>query len=173
MTAFRYLYVLTLAAGLGLIPTASSAESVVDIPEVIMDLEDVPEEADSGVLVVIGGGFSSFVEKRWFAWTDGTGGVYRLEATLAPAGGINARIRSTDPASYDAFETELLELGILDLTNPEIAGTGAPYVTDLPTYDVYFETGAGSNNFSVRNPAAAGDEYSRIIEAIIGYFKGE
>lgn len=173
MTAFRYLCVLTLAAVLGLIPTASSAESVVDFPEAIMDLEDVPEEADSGVLVVIGGGFSSFVEKRWLVWTDGTGGVYRLEATLAPAGGIDARIRSTDPASYDAFETELLELGILDLTNPEITGTGAPYVTDLPTYDVYFETGAGSNSFSVRNPAAAGDEYSRIIKAILGYFEGE
>ena len=173
MTAFRYLCVLTLAAVLGLIATASSAESVVDFPEAIMDLEDVPEEADSGVLVVIGGGFSSFVEKRWLAWTDGTGGVYRLEATLAPAGGIDARIRSTDPASYDAFETELLELGILYLTNPEIAGTGASYVTDLPTYDVYFKTGAGRNSFSVRNPAAAGDEYSRIIEAVLGYFEGE
>ncbi len=173
MTFVRYLYVLTLAAVLGLIAAASSAESIVDFPEVIMDLEDVPEEADSGVLVVIGGGFSSFVEKRWLVWTDGDGGVYRLEATLAPAGGIDVRIRSTDPASYDAFETELLELGILDLTNPEIAGTGAPYVTDLPTYDVYFKTGAEHNSFSVRNPAAVGDEYSRIIEAVLGYFEGD
>ncbi|UCE26222.1 MAG: hypothetical protein JSW52_07615 [Candidatus Coatesbacteria bacterium] len=172
MMALRLLLFAAVAAAFMFAPYAPADENVVDFPEAVTNLEDVPDEVDSGILVVISGGFSPFAEKRWLAWTD-DGDVYRLDATLAPAGEVEARIRSADPASYDAFETELLELGILDLTNPETTGTGASYVTDLPTYDVYFKTDADYNAFSVRNPAAAGETYSRIIEAILGYFEGE
>ena len=172
MTGLKLLFFLALTSSLGLAPPAPADENVVDFPEAVTNLENVPDEVDSGTLVVISGGFSPFAEKRWLAWTD-DGDVYKLGATLAPAGEVEVRVRSMDSAAYDAFETELVELGILDLTNPETADTGVPYVTDLPTYDIYFKAGAEYNSFSVRNPAAAGGVYSRIIEAILGYFEGE
>jgi hypothetical protein len=164
---------LTLAAVLGLTPAAPAAESVVDFPDDVMDLEDVPDDVYSGILVVISGGFSPFVEKRWFAWTDGASGAYKLEATSSIVGEVDIHIRSTDVPLYEEFETELLDLGAFRLTTPEVAGTGAPYVTDLPTYHVYFKTIYGRNSFSVRNPAAAGEDYSRVIEALLDYFEGE
>jgi len=164
---------ITLAAVLGLIPAAPAAESIADFPETVMNLDDVPDDVYSGILVVINGGFSPFAEKRWFAWTDGTGGAYKLEATLSSVGEVDVHIYSTNVLFYEEFETELLDLGAFRLTTPEVAGTGAPYVTDLPTYNIYFKTVDGRNSFSVRNPAAAGEEYSRVIEAILGYFEGE
>jgi hypothetical protein len=175
MTAFvtKRACALTVAAVLGLTPTAPAADSVVDFPKAVMDLDDVPEDVYSGILVVISGGFSPFVEKRWFAWTDGAGGAYKLEATLSVVGEVDVHIRSTNVLFYEEFETELLDLGAFRLTTPETAGTGAPYVTDLPTYHVYLKTVDGRNSFSVRNPAAAGEEYSHLIEALLDYFEGE
>jgi hypothetical protein len=163
-----------LVAAVLFVPVRASASSVIDFPEAVINLDDVPEEIYSGVLVVISGGYSPFVEKRWFVWADGEGDFYKLEATLAVGGEIEVFARSEEPVSYAEFETALLEFGILELTDPEPTGTGALYVTDLPTYHVYFKNGEGRNSFSVRNPAAAGDErYSGIIEAILDYFQGE
>jgi hypothetical protein len=162
-----------LIAAVLFVPACVKASNLVDFPKAVMNLEGVPEEAGSGILVVISGGFSPFAEKRWLAWNVAGGDVYKLEATLTIKGEIEVLARSADPVSYGEFETVLLELGILDLTDPEPAGAVVPYVTDLPTYHIRFKTGTDRNNFSVRNPAAAGDErYSGIIEVILGYFGG-
>lgn len=146
---------------------SSTASSILDFPDAVFNLEDVPDETVSGLLVVIKGGFSPFVEKRWLAWTDDD--AFVLEATRAVKGGIEIRVRSVDPVSYKDFETGLLELGVLELADPEPAGTDVPYVTDLPTYHVFFKKSNDRNSFSVRNPGAAGEEYSRVIDFILGY----
>jgi hypothetical protein len=165
------LYRITFVAAVFFATLPSTASNILDFPEAVLNLEDVPEEAGSGLLVIIKGGFSPFVEKRWLAWTDGD--AFILEATLAIKGGIEVRARSVDPVSYDEFETGLLEFGVLELTDPEPAGADVPYVTDLPTYHVFFKKGADRNSFEVRNPAAAGEEYSRIIDFILSYFGEE
>jgi hypothetical protein len=161
------LYRIAFVVAVVLTTLPSTASNILDFPNAIFNLEDVPEEADSGLLVIIKGGFSPFVEKRWLAWTDGD--TFILEATLAVKGGIEINARSVDPVSYNEFEAALLELGVLELSDPEPAGTDVPYVTDLPTYHIFFKKGADRNSFSVRNPAAAGEEYSRIIDFILSY----
>lgn len=147
---------------------------VFDFPETVFEIEDVPAGAVDAILVIISGGFTPYIEKRWLAWSESEGNAYRIKATEPVGGGVDIHVESTDPAAYKEFFGTLEGYGVFELATPEPAGPGAPYVTDLPTYRISVKSGDAGNDFSVRNPAAAGDErYSEIIEAVLDYFGGD